>query len=69
MHGVVIDPVLLAEAEALNVDVASAASRGVEQAVRAARHSQWRDENHAALASSNTFVEKNGLPLARHRLF
>jgi antitoxin CcdA len=29
----------------------------------------WLDENKAALASSNAFVERHGVPLARYRQF
>lgn len=30
---------------------------------------RWLEENKGALESSNRYVEKNGLPLARHRQF
>ncbi|WP_102961253.1 type II toxin-antitoxin system CcdA family antitoxin [Mangrovicella endophytica] len=69
MNEVVIDPGLLAEAEALDIDVSHAASTGVAQAVRAKRQSLWREQNAEALTSSNEYVERNGLPLAAHRVF
>jgi len=31
--------------------------------------SRWQAENAGSIASSNSFVETNGLPLADHRLF
>ncbi|MEH6717431.1 MAG: type II toxin-antitoxin system CcdA family antitoxin [Aurantimonas endophytica] len=69
MNDIVIDPALLAEAEALKIDISGAAAEGVAQAVRAARRSQWLDDNAAALAASNDYVDQAGLPLARHRRF
>ena len=65
----VLDADLLAEAEALGIDVARAAETGVTDAVRDARAERWKRENRAALESSNEWVEKNGLPLARYRQF
>ena len=56
MNDVVIDPALLAEAEELKVDISSAASKGVAEAVRAARQYRWREANAEALLSSNDYV-------------
>ncbi|MBB4003477.1 type II toxin-antitoxin system CcdA family antitoxin [Aurantimonas endophytica] len=64
MKDIVIDPALLAEAEALKVDRSGAATEGVAQAVRAARRSQWLDDNIATLAASNDYVER---PASRSR--
>jgi antitoxin CcdA len=33
------------------------------------RAQRWARENHAAIASSNAFVEQHGLPLAKYRTF
>ncbi|TVO61913.1 type II toxin-antitoxin system CcdA family antitoxin [Spiribacter vilamensis] len=33
------------------------------------KRDNWQQENASALASSNAYVEANGLPLARHRRF
>ena len=69
MNNIAINPALLAEAETLNVDVERAAAKGIADAVELARSARWREENRAALESSNFYVENNGLPLAPHRLF
>lgn len=37
--------------------------------VTKATQEKWLKENAEALASSNSFVEANGVPLARHRQF
>ncbi len=60
---------LLAEARALGINVSQAAEAGVAQAVAAKRAEHWARENHAAIQSSNAFVEKHGLPLAKYRMF
>ena len=33
------------------------------------RSERWLAENHEAIESSNAFVEKHGLPLAKYRMF
>jgi len=60
---------LLDEAKTLGVNVSQACERGLEEQIRATRASAWLAANRAALDSSNDFVERHGLPLARHRLF
>ncbi len=64
-----LDSNLLSDAKALNVNLSRAAEEGVRAAVTKAREEQWRAENAAALESSNTFVDKHGLPLGRYRQF
>jgi antitoxin CcdA len=60
---------LLAEAKALGINVSQAAEAGLAHAVANRRAQQWLQDNHAALESSNTYVEHQGLPLAGHRQF
>ncbi|WP_102108998.1 type II toxin-antitoxin system CcdA family antitoxin [Oceaniglobus roseus] len=64
-----LDPDLLAEAKALRVNLSRAAEEGLRAAVASARARQWREENAAALDSSNSFAEARGLPLDRYRPF
>ena len=64
-----LDTELLLEARALGVNVSRAAEEGLRAAVRIARADAWRAENAEALASSNAWVEANGLPLAAFRQF
>jgi len=35
---------------------------------KSATAAKWREDNRAALESSNAYVEAHGLPLARYRL-
>jgi antitoxin CcdA len=60
---------LVKEARELGVNISLAASSGLEQAVAKRRAERWVEENAAALDSYNAYVEKNGLPLERSRLF
>ncbi len=60
---------LLVEAKELAVNLSRAAEQGIGQAVAEKRAARWQAENAEAIASSNDYVERNGLPLARHRQF
>ena len=64
-----LDSVLLTEAKSLKVNLSRAAEDGVRSAVAAARAEQWKAENAAAIQSSNSYVEKHGLPLDNYRQF
>jgi antitoxin CcdA len=60
---------LLAEAKELDVNISRAAEFGLTRAIAERRSELWLQENRAALDSSNAFVEKHGLPLAKYRSF
>lgn len=60
---------LLSEAKALQINISQAAEAGVAQAIARARSERWLAENQEAIESSNAFVEKHGLPLAKYRMF
>ncbi|WP_299756106.1 type II toxin-antitoxin system CcdA family antitoxin [uncultured Boseongicola sp.] len=64
-----MDAILLTEAKALKINLSRAAEDGVRSAVAAAKAEQWKVENAAAIRSSNSYVEKHGLPLDRYRQF
>lgn len=64
-----LDRDLLDAARALDINVSRAAEAGILAAVRMARAETWKRENAQAIASSNSWVEANGLPLDRYRLF
>lgn len=66
---VTLNAALVDEAKQLGVNISLAAAWGLEQAVAKARTERWLDENNAALNSYNEYVEKNGLPLEKRRLF
>lgn len=60
---------LLAEARELQVNVSRAAEFGLAHAIAEKRAEIWLRENKEALESSNEYVEKHGLPLAKYRQF
>ena len=64
-----LDSALLKEAKALGINVSRSAEAGIVEAVKLHKQKQWLEDNVNALASSNAYVEANGLPLARHRQF
>ena len=64
-----LDAALVEEAKELGVNISLASAWGLEQAVKEARAKRWLEENIEALESSNAWVEANGLPLAKYRLF
>ena len=64
-----LDRALLKEAKNLGINVSRSAEAGIAEAVKLHKQEQWLKENAKALASSNAYVEANGLPLDRHRQF
>jgi antitoxin CcdA len=61
---------LLAEARALGIDVDAACVKGLSESVRKTEQArQWAEENQEAIAAHNAWVEENGLPLERYRMF
>lgn len=60
---------LIEEAKRLNVNISQACERGLEQQVAKSRAEAWLEANREAIESSNAYVEKHGLPLARYRPF
>ncbi|WP_299288172.1 type II toxin-antitoxin system CcdA family antitoxin [uncultured Tateyamaria sp.] len=64
-----LDASLLQEARSLDINLSRAAEDGVAQAVAQARTALWKQENAAALSSSNDWAARNGLPLAKYRNF
>ncbi|MBS3666628.1 type II toxin-antitoxin system CcdA family antitoxin [Vreelandella boliviensis] len=64
-----LDSALLKEAKSLGINVSRSAEAGIAEAVKRHKQEKWLEDNASALASSNAYVEANGLPLARHRQF
>ena len=64
-----ISEALLADAKELQINVSRAAEAGLDRAIAEKRAEIWLAENSEALQSSNDYVERNGLPLAKYRQF
>ncbi|PWS39279.1 post-segregation antitoxin CcdA [Falsiroseomonas bella] len=60
---------LAAEARALGLDPDAIAAKAIQDAIRAEKARRWQEENRAALDAQNAWIEKHGLPLAKHRMF
>lgn len=64
-----LDLSLLEQARALDINISRACERGLAEQIAETRAERWRTENAEALASSNGYVERNGLPLYGFRRF
>ncbi len=66
---VTIDAGLLDHAKRLGINISKASEEGLSRAVAARQEAIWLQSNQAALESSNAYVDRNGIPLAKHRTF
>ena len=64
-----LDVALLADVEALDIDITAAASAGIKQAISKEKGRRWLEENREALEYFNQWVAEHGLPLAKYRMF
>jgi len=60
---------LIDEAKRLNINISQACEKGLAAEVKKVRDDKWIEENWEAIQSSNAYIEKHGLPLAKYRLF
>lgn len=60
---------LVEQAEAHGLDVRELAERALRRARAAQRDTSWAERNREAIESSNRWVEENGLPLDKYRMF
>jgi antitoxin CcdA len=64
-----IDSQLIKDAKALGINISRAAEAGIAKAIAVEKTRRWQEENKEAIESSNEYVRRNGLPLAKHRPF
>lgn len=60
---------LVEEARGIGINVSQACEEGLAVAVKAEKERRWLEDNRKALDGINKWVEENGLPLARYRMF
>ena len=60
---------LLATARDLKINLSRACERGLQMQIAEVQARRWREENQAAITSSNDYVDRVGLPLAKFRRF
>lgn len=64
-----LDISLVAEARRLGINLSRACEDGLSREIAREQGRLWKQENASALESSNSHVDRHGLPLARHRRF
>ena len=60
---------LVSEARDLGINVSRACEDGLKSEVRRERAKRWQEENAAGFEAWHTYVERNGIPLAKYRKF
>ena len=66
---VTMDARLLEHAKSLGINISKASEEGLSRAVAAKQEALWLASNLAAIESSNAYVDRTGIPLAKHRNF
>lgn len=66
---VTLDPRAVADARELGINVSQACERGLVSEIKKAREAKWIKDNWEAIQSTNAWVDKHGLPLAKYRVF
>ena len=64
-----LDAALMADVEALDIDITFAASAGIKEAVSKEKGRRWLEENREALLYYNEWMAENGLLLNEYRQF
>jgi antitoxin CcdA len=60
---------LIDEAKQLDINISQACKKGLVAEVKKARDDKWIVENREAIQFWNDYVDKNGLPLEKYRMF
>lgn len=63
-----LDERVVADARSLGINVSRACQAGLDAAISGERRKRWLEENREAIAASNAWVDKHGLPLEKYRL-
>lgn len=64
-----LDAKLVADAQALGINLSRACEEGLAKRISEEKNRRWREENQAATQAYNAYIEKYGLPLGRYRMF
>lgn len=64
-----LDEAVVAEARRYGISLSRTSEAALAAAVKAERERRWKEENRAAIEGWNVWLEENGLPLERYRLF
>lgn len=64
-----LDSDLVKAAKDAGVNISQVSEAALRAATKAAQDRRWKEENQAAFDYWNKWVERNGLPLEKYRLF
>ena len=64
-----LDEAVVAEAREYGISLSRTSEEALAIAVKKERERRWKDENRAAIEANNRWIEQNGLPLEKYRLF
>lgn len=64
-----LDKDAVAGAKEMGINISQACERGLAAEVKRVREEQWLTDNKEAIEATNAWLEKNGLPLAKYRVF
>jgi len=64
-----LDTGVVEAAREAGINLSQTCEAALRIAAKAERERQWKEENREWIEAHNAWVEKNGLPLARYRMF
>jgi antitoxin CcdA len=64
-----LDEAVVAEAKEYGISLSRTSEEALAKAVKAERWRRWQEENREAIEANNRWLEENGLPLDKYRLF
>ena len=64
-----LDPAIVSDARELGLNLSQECEQALSHRIKEERARRWQEENRPAIQAWNAWMEKNGLPLARYRLF
>jgi antitoxin CcdA len=66
---VTLPPEVLERAKQLGINLSRASERGVREEIQEAEARRWAEENAELVAAYTAMVDRDGLPLAKYRMF
>jgi antitoxin CcdA len=64
-----LDTGIVAAARHAGLNLSQVSETAIRAATKKVLAAQWQEENREAIEAHNRWVEENGIPLARYRLF
>ena len=64
-----LDTGIVAAAREAGVNLSKVSEAAIRAATKVEQDRRWQEENREGIEANNAWVEKNGLPLEKYRLF